>query len=234
MDETAKPVQDIWAQFTADPRLPQNARFRASDADRAHVGAVLAEAFADGRLDREEHAERLEKATVVKTLGQIPPLLNDLIAPTPVAWAGARAIERHETKGTATRRISGTTWSVLSVFFIAIWGITSLASGSLQYFWPIWPMIGMALPAVMMTLLAENTYERAGRPKRRPLARPVAPPMLGPAEPRNAADRDRAALKAAAREFGSELAAEARREAALRARLAAQRVREGRDRRGRR
>lgn len=215
-----------WGGFAADPRLPQHAGFRASDADRATVTAMLAEAFADGRLDRDEHGQRLEGASRVKTLGEIPPLLHDLVLPE--ARGASAALEVHEKKGTVTRRIAAATWVGLSMFFVAIWLLVAIGGGRFEYFWPMWPMLGLALPAAAMTYIAEHTYERPGRPKR-PLARPVAPPMLGPAQPLRPPGGDgRAALRAAARELGNELAAEARRKAAVRAQRAAQRMRERR------
>ena len=62
-----------------DPRLG----LRASDADRDHVAALLGQALAEGRLDAQEHSERLEEVYTAKTLGQLRPLVADL----PVSFA---------------------------------------------------------------------------------------------------------------------------------------------------
>jgi hypothetical protein len=51
---------------------------RASDADRDRVAEALREAYAEGRLDVEEHNERIELAYKAKTLGELSPLLSDL------------------------------------------------------------------------------------------------------------------------------------------------------------
>jgi hypothetical protein len=51
---------------------------RASDADRDRIAAVLADAVATGRLDVEEHAERLEAAYYARTLVELAPLTADL------------------------------------------------------------------------------------------------------------------------------------------------------------
>lgn len=48
---------DVWGSFAHDPREPAVAPLRASDADREVIHGVLAEAFADGRLDRSEYDE---------------------------------------------------------------------------------------------------------------------------------------------------------------------------------
>ena len=51
---------------------------RASDADRDKVAEVLHGAFADGRLDQDEHAERLAAALTAKTFDDLTPLTADL------------------------------------------------------------------------------------------------------------------------------------------------------------
>ncbi|MGP4112572.1 DUF1707 SHOCT-like domain-containing protein [Streptomyces sp. 4N509B] len=53
---------------------------RASDADRDRVADILREALAEGRLDAEEHAERVETAFQAKTLAELEPLISDLPA----------------------------------------------------------------------------------------------------------------------------------------------------------
>ncbi|MFE2104258.1 DUF1707 domain-containing protein [Kitasatospora sp. NPDC059463] len=54
------------------------AEMRASDADRERVAELLRDAYAEGRLDVEEHAERIEAAYAAKTLGDLVPLTRDL------------------------------------------------------------------------------------------------------------------------------------------------------------
>ncbi|MCX3062045.1 DUF1707 SHOCT-like domain-containing protein [Streptomyces beihaiensis] len=51
---------------------------RASDADRDRTADILREALAEGRLDAEEHAERIERAYRAKTVGELEPLVRDL------------------------------------------------------------------------------------------------------------------------------------------------------------
>jgi hypothetical protein len=58
-----------------------NSRLRASDADRDRAASVLNEALADGRLDVQEHADRLDVLYAAKTHGEIVPVLDDLPAP---------------------------------------------------------------------------------------------------------------------------------------------------------
>jgi hypothetical protein len=57
----------------ADP-----ADMRASDADRERVAEALREAYAEGRLTVDEHAERVDAVYAAKTMGDLVPLTRDL------------------------------------------------------------------------------------------------------------------------------------------------------------
>jgi hypothetical protein len=60
---------------------------RASDADREKVATVLSTAYAEGRLTREEHDERLDQLLAAKTFDELIPITRDLVvidAPAPV------------------------------------------------------------------------------------------------------------------------------------------------------
>lgn len=58
---------------------------RASDGDRDQVAALLAAAYAEGRLTHEEHDERLEQVMRARTFDDLVPLTADLVPldPTP-------------------------------------------------------------------------------------------------------------------------------------------------------
>jgi hypothetical protein len=62
----------------AFPANEPHGTMRASDADRDRVAEALREAYAEGRLDVEEHNERIDLAYKAKTLGELSPLLSDL------------------------------------------------------------------------------------------------------------------------------------------------------------
>lgn len=64
----------------AGARADGEAAVRASDADRDRVADILREALAEGRLNAEEHAERLDAVYAAKTTGELEPLLRDLPA----------------------------------------------------------------------------------------------------------------------------------------------------------
>ncbi|ARQ68841.1 DUF1707 SHOCT-like domain-containing protein [Streptomyces marincola] len=53
---------------------------RASDADRDRIADILREALAEGRLDPDEHSERVEAVFRSKTMGELERLIADLPA----------------------------------------------------------------------------------------------------------------------------------------------------------
>ena len=61
---------------------------RASDADREQVATVLSTAYAEGRLTREEHDERIDQLMAAKTFDDLIPITHDLVVvgtPVPIA-----------------------------------------------------------------------------------------------------------------------------------------------------
>jgi hypothetical protein len=59
---------------------PAVSDLRASDADRDRIADILREALAEGRLDAEEHAERVEGVLNAKTVGELDVFIRDLPA----------------------------------------------------------------------------------------------------------------------------------------------------------
>ena len=71
---------------------------RASDADRDQVATVLSTAFAEGRLSREEHEERLDQLLRAKTFDDLVHLTRDLVVVAYTAAApGPRAVPAIDT-----------------------------------------------------------------------------------------------------------------------------------------
>ena len=61
---------------------------RASDADRDQVATLLSTAYAEGRLNGEEHDERIDQLMAAKTFDDLLPITRDLVIvgpPAPVA-----------------------------------------------------------------------------------------------------------------------------------------------------
>ncbi len=88
---------DAWASFAHDPRDPAHAVLRAGDADRVLTANLLTEAYAEGRIDLAEHDERAELAQSARLLGDLVPLLDDLVPvlpPSPSTSAGLTVAAR--------------------------------------------------------------------------------------------------------------------------------------------
>ncbi len=151
---------------------------RASDADRERVATQLRAARADGRLDTDELEERLGRAYAAKTFGDLAPLTADLgpappAAPPPIAPATS-ATPADTPAGSGNWRLRWGSWAGTSVLLIGIWAITSIASGRLTFFWPIFPIGFWALGNVAAMF--------AGWGSQQPPA-PPAPPATPPAPP---------------------------------------------------
>jgi hypothetical protein len=132
---------ELWSSFPLDPRDRAHAGLRASDEDRERITAVLSSAFADGRLDREELDERMTVASTARTLGELPPIVADLVPLKPppsrpsksLAGVPHEQLERQAVERWAAQRRSAL-FSVLwsTVLFWGIW----LATGADYFPWP--------------------------------------------------------------------------------------------------
>lgn len=152
-----------WSAFSADPRDPASGDLKATDADRDVAADVLREAYADGRLTRAEYDERSATALGTRTLGAFLPLLVDLL---PAGWAPAsqdptadlhaKAVQRYQRDLEDARN----GWAFVSVLTLAIWGVTSLASGEWLFFWPVFPIIAMGFGYVGTRATADSRIEK--------------------------------------------------------------------------
>jgi len=117
--------------------VPQPYELLASDAERERVAEALRTHAAAGRLDPDEHEQRLERVYAARIRADLLPLVADLPAPTAPAPARAPATDRR--------------WSLpqflplvlLSVMLVVIWAATGA-----DYFWPVWPIGAMAVSAL--------------------------------------------------------------------------------------
>jgi hypothetical protein len=145
-----------WHDFSSDPRRPENAVLRASDTDRAVVVAALGDAYADGRLTKEEYDERADAATAAKTLGELPPLLADLV-PLDGRRSGTEldAATKEDIEARAVRHWERQRTEAFNGFvFITVvtWVIWWVSSGGNAFPWPVFPMlfVGMRIPQVLL------------------------------------------------------------------------------------
>ena len=156
--------QEVWSSFTHDPRDARFTGIRASDQDRVVVAEVLAEAYADGRLDRDEYDERSERVSGIRVLGDVNGLLSDLVAP-PVS--GQRSLvhaSRRDLEVIAERHYRfkrrEAAFSALGASLIttAIWFATCWGSGGFDpYFF--WPGIVIAITVVNLVRTAASHDE---------------------------------------------------------------------------
>jgi hypothetical protein len=174
----------VWSRFTQDPRQPSAANLRASDQDRDVVLQVLSEGYADGRLDREEYDERSDSASRAKTLGQLPPLIADLVPETPtgrsrdLVLASPQDLDRRAVAAYQSRRrnaISGVL--VPSLITFAIWFALGL-TGGLQFAfpWPIFVLLGTGINLIQTLVRKQDIIteerERLEKKRRKALEQP--------------------------------------------------------------
>ena len=122
---------------------------RAADSDRAAVATVLGEHMAAGRLTVDEYDERLSRAYAARTYGELDQLTVDLPptprpqaaqpvphgSPHPVRACGPMA---GPWNGGGSTAAAWRSWLRTALIVLTIWAITSIASASFIYFWPIW------------------------------------------------------------------------------------------------
>src|SRR5262245_54459610 len=114
---------------------PDRSHMRISDADRAATAERLRIAVDEGRLDLAEYDARLRSAYAATTYGELEPITADLPPVTvPAKKEPAAAVERRKWLNEWREWLGG------AVIMIAIWGTTSLVSGSLHAFWPAIPL----------------------------------------------------------------------------------------------
>jgi uncharacterized protein DUF1707 len=172
-----------WETFSTDPRRPESALLRASDLDRDVVLGVLADAYADGRITSDEHAERATTATAAKTLGDLPPLIADLVpvhAPPPGGALDvlgsdrleARAVEHWRRQRTDT--LSG--WLLISMVCWTVWYLASYRHNAAAGFpWPVFPTVFIGLRAIQVVTRREEIVAHERRRLERRAVKALSP-----------------------------------------------------------
>ncbi|GAA1771558.1 hypothetical protein GCM10009795_016990 [Nocardioides hankookensis] len=141
--------KEFWSSFSHDPRDEQFRSMRASDQDRATVEQALTEAYADGRLDREELDERTEQVTRSRTLGELVPVVADLVPSTSASTgrglAYATSGEIHEKaveKYRSDRREAVFGFLFATLVTTVIWFLTT---GPGHFPWPAFVALGTGI-----------------------------------------------------------------------------------------
>ncbi|WP_245665166.1 DUF1707 SHOCT-like domain-containing protein [Actinoplanes subtropicus] len=127
---------------------------RAGDGDRKQVADQLKTALDEGRLDLSEYDERIQRTYAAKTYADLDGLLDDLpgtvpvqhsqIQPAPSAAPAGTPVDGARSAGRQVAQWVGPYAGVILVCTL-IWLITSVSSGHLQYFWPVWMLIPLVL-----------------------------------------------------------------------------------------
>lgn len=152
------PEQPLWARFSADPR--QAPDVRASDADRDVATEAINAAFSSGRLDTTEHSDRLNAVLNAKRLGELEPLLADITVP-----ARTESSRRPASPQLTGRQATWRTWILVTIVTNVVWLLTWIFSGDgPSYYWPVWPMLGMAIPVLIMYLFPEQPGGKGAPP----------------------------------------------------------------------
>ncbi len=146
----------IWERFTLDPRHDENARLRAGDRDRDVVNDVLGTAYAEGRLTPEELDERTDRVAGARTLGELPAVIDDLVAPSGSTTPVVRD-KRVEAERRYLRQRQEALWTFLTPTLICwvIWSATMFGG----FPWPLFVMIGTGLNLLRLATSRESTVQ---------------------------------------------------------------------------
>jgi hypothetical protein len=156
-----------WHHRHVDP-----SELRASNADREQVAQRLRGALDEGRLNLHEYDERLRQTYSARTYAELNALMTDLPGPVPgqparivPATPGAPVPGPDGRYPGATGRwiaLHWAPWVGPVLICTAIWGISSIATGHLIYFWPFW----VAVPWGIMLLVGMVRGLAGGEPQR--------------------------------------------------------------------
>jgi hypothetical protein len=129
----------LWRRFEHDPRDPAYSGMRASDRDRGVVHDVLAEAYAEGRLDRDELDERTGVVDAAKTYADLVPPLRDLTVDAAVSVTlAARPDLQRQAEGYYREKLGEALMGFLIPNLI-VWTIWFFAG--LGFPWPVFVLI---------------------------------------------------------------------------------------------
>ncbi|AGL14458.1 DUF1707 domain-containing protein [Actinoplanes sp. N902-109] len=134
---------------------------RAGNADREAVADQLRAALEEGRLELDEYDDRVRQAYAAKTYGELSPLLRDLPAAAPPAPRPVVAAPEVPSRELALRWLGEVwaSWVAVVGMTSAIWAVTCLAGGDLQYFWPFWVAVPWGAVLVWVSLMGLATGE---------------------------------------------------------------------------
>ena len=152
----------IWERFTHDPRHDENARLRASDRDRDVVNDVLGTAYAEGRLTPDELDERSDRVAQAKTLGELPPIMDDLVATGSAPVVRDKRTEAEE-RYRQSRQHALFRFLTPTLICWAIWIGALLSSSGTPFPWPLFVMIGTGMRYLQLATAREDSIRSIER-----------------------------------------------------------------------
>jgi hypothetical protein len=166
----------LWRRFEHDPRDPAYAGLRASDRDRAVVHDALAEAYAEGRIDRDELDERTTRVDAAKTYADLVPPLHDLTADaaSPAVSLASRPDLQRQAQGYYVEKRGEALMGFLIPNLIcwAIW----FMSGHHAFAWPVFVLIPTAGNLVRVLVSKQSIIDGRIEKLERRRAKSLEPP----------------------------------------------------------
>ena len=168
--------------------MRDNQGLRAGDRDRDIVRDAISEAYADGRLTREEMDARLTQVLEAKLMGDLLPIVADLMPTSEtapkhgLAHAGPSEIDRlalaryHEQR---RRALAG--MLVPSLICLTIWIWSMISTGGLIFPWPVFVILGTGGYLSRLVIGRESAIEEEREKLRKKQARQLIIEQGGPA-----------------------------------------------------
>lgn len=117
---------------------------RASDQDRNKVAELLCDAYAIGRLSRDEFDERSVAAFSARTYGELRDVTADLSDPPTGGFPSDMVTERDVARAVARRRGARTAWACL---FVLVAGLAARVFPAAVWMLAIAVLLVLVLPA---------------------------------------------------------------------------------------
>jgi hypothetical protein len=180
---------EAWSRFRVDPRSAAAAPLRASDQDRAVAADVVGSAYAEGRLTRAELDERAEAVQGSRTLGELVPVLADLVPAAsdrpphgardqagPLGTAESPDLRaRAELAYAAQRQRALAAMLIPTLVCAVVWFTSGFGPGGweMPYPWPLFVLLGTGIGPLRVVLhhrqIVEAEHARLERKRRKAL-----------------------------------------------------------------
>jgi hypothetical protein len=181
MDAGSQDAGRFCSSFGRDPRVPDNQGLRAGDRDRDIVRDAISEAYADGRLTSAELDARLTQVQEAMLLGDLLPIVADLMPTRETASrqalvaAGHAEIDRLAVVRYRERRRQALAGMLVpSLVCLTIWIWSMISTGGLIFPWPLFVIIGSGGYLSRLVFGRESAIEEERERLRKKQARSLA------------------------------------------------------------